>query len=87
MQLQPIKVQCYAGYKADETPSRIFIYDEWLDVVDVVDRWYQTRLDPEWPLADYFKVICNNNIIYLIKHDIESDEWYFLKSWEANQSF
>lgn len=84
MWLKPIKVECYAGHKADETPRKIFLNDEWLDVIEVIDRWHQTKPDPEWPLADYFKVVCSNNLICLIKHDLESDEWFFIKSWKIN---
>lgn len=82
MWLTPIKVECYAGYKADETPRRVFINEQWIEVCDVLDRWHQGKPHPEWPLADYFKVLCENNKIYLIKHDLESDEWFYIKEWE-----
>ena len=56
MKLIPIKVECYAGAKADETPRR-FIQEEMpIEVGEVLDRWYQVESKPEWPCADYFKV-------------------------------
>jgi len=85
MWLIPISARCYSGHKADETPRAICISDKWLDVIEVIDRWHQTKPDPEWPIADYFKVLCNDNRIYLIKHDIESDEWFSIKSWESDK--
>ena len=76
MKLVPIKLSCYAGAKADETPRR-FTWDERIiEVAEVLDRWYQVESRPEWPRADYFKVRGTDGGDYLIKHDLESDEWY-----------
>jgi len=76
MKLIPIKVECHAGIKADETPRR-FTWDERpIEVEEVLDRWYQVESKPEWPRADYFKVRSMDQREYLLKHDLESDEWY-----------
>ena len=56
MKLIPIQVECYAGAKADETPRRFFWEDVPIEVVEVLDRWYQVESKPEWPRADFFKV-------------------------------
>ena len=80
MELIPTDVQCHAGYKADETPRRFFWTDQWLDVSEVVDRWHQGDRDPEWPTADYFKVIDGDGREFLLKHDLESDDWYLWTS-------
>jgi hypothetical protein len=81
VQLSPIQVECYAGHKADETPRRFLWENEWLEVQEVVDRWYQGAGDPEWPLADYFKVLGADQRQYLLKHDRESDVWYVSRRW------
>jgi hypothetical protein len=76
MKLIPIKVECHAGIKADETPRR-FTWDERpIEVEEVLDRWYQVESKPEWPRADYFKVRSMDQREYLLKHDLESDDWY-----------
>ena len=81
MELTPIKVECYAGAKADETPRR-FIRDERpIEVAEVLDRWYQVESQPEWPRADYFKVRGADGHEYLMKHDLESGIWYLGKQW------
>jgi hypothetical protein len=80
MQL-PIQVECYAGHKADETPRRFLWQGEWVEVVEVLDRWYQVESRPEWPRADYFKVLGSNQGEYLLKHDLESDRWYLGRQW------
>jgi len=76
MKLIPIQVECYAGAKADETPRRFIWQGRTIEVGEVLDRWYQVESKPEWPRADYFKVRAVNEREYLLKHDLESDQWY-----------
>ncbi len=80
MKLIPILVECSAGYKADETPSRFNWEDRWVTVEKVLDRWYEGGKDPEAPIADYFKVRVNSGRSYLIKHDRDADRWYLASS-------
>ena len=76
MTLIPIQVESYPGSKADETP-RQFVWDgRVIEVREVLDRWYQVESLPEWPRADYCKVQSDDGSQYLLKHDVESDEWY-----------
>ena len=76
MQLIPIKVECYSGYKADEYPE-CFIRDNIrFEISHIVDRWYQGDSTPEFPASDYFKVETNSGDLYIVKHDFKSDKWY-----------
>ncbi len=84
MRLLPIQVECYAGAKADETPRGFLWEERFVEVGDVVDRWYQVESRPEWPRADYFKVRGTDQREYLLKHDLESDEWYLGQQWQPN---
>jgi len=81
MRLIPIQVECYAGIKADETPRRFVKQGQPIEVTEVLDRWHQMESQPEWPRADYFKVRGANEHDYLLKHDLESDEWFLGKEW------
>jgi hypothetical protein len=81
MQLIPIKVRCYAGFKADETPCSFIFEAQTIEVEEVIDRWYQVESAPEWPRADYFKVRGKDQCEYLLKHDLESDEWFLGRKW------
>ena len=81
MTLTPIQVECYAGVKADETPRRFVWQGCTLEVGEVLDRWYQVESKPEWPRADYFKVRAMDEHDYLIKHDLESDQWFLGRTW------
>jgi hypothetical protein len=86
VQLVPIQVECYAGHKADETPRRFLLEREWVEVAEVLDRWYQIESRPERPRADYFKVLGSDQSEYLLKHDLESDAWYLGRRWTRQQA-
>ena len=81
MTLIPIKVECYAGAKADETPRRFLWEAGLVEVGEVLDRWFQVETQPEWPRADYFKVRGADQREYLLKHDLESEEWFLGQQW------
>lgn len=82
MKLTPIQVECYAGAKADETPRRFTWERRTIELSEVLDRWYQVESKPEWPRADYFKVrAAIDEKEYLLKHDLESDEWFLGRQW------
>ncbi len=63
-----LKVQCYAGHRADERPVRFRCGADWLEVVDVQDQWYA-------PEARYFRVMAQDGAIYVLKHDEIEDCW------------
>jgi hypothetical protein len=81
VKLIPIQVECYAGAKADETPRRFIWETVPIEVAEVLDRWYQVESKPEWRRADYFKVRGTDQNEYLLKHDLESDEWFLGRQW------
>ena len=76
MKLIPIPVECYARAKVDETPRRFIWQGSTVELGEVLDRWHQVESKPEWPCADYFKVRGVDENEYLLKHDLESDEWF-----------
>jgi hypothetical protein len=76
MELIPIKVESYSGYKADEYPKCFYRNSERFEIQEITDRWYQGDSNPAWPVSDYFKVLTTSGSQYIIKHDHESDEWY-----------
>lgn len=81
MKLNPVQVECYAGEKADETPRRFTWEARTIEVAQVLDRWYQLESKPEWPRADYFKVLGVDDHEYLLKHDLELDAWFLGRPW------
>lgn len=86
MQLTSIEVECYAGAKADETPRRFQLAGDWVEIEEVVDRWFQVMSQPKWPRATYFKVRGADGCDYLLKHDEELDQWFLAKRWQRERS-
>ena len=87
MWLFPIQVECYSGWKADESPQRFLWKERWIEVNEIVDRWYQGHRDPEWPVADYFKVSASDGHSSLLKHDLESDDWHVAREWRRRGNY
>lgn len=65
---QSLRVECYAGYRGEETPRRFHSGDKTVEVIEVIDRW----LAPE---HQYFKVCGDDGGLYLLRYDIASDLW------------
>ena len=63
----------------EEVP--VLLPDRLIEVEEVLDRWYQLESNPEWPRADYFKVRGVDGREYLLKHDLESNQWYLGRQW------
>jgi hypothetical protein len=63
-----IEVEAYSGHRADERPLRFRLGEQWLTVVEVVDRWY----DPD---AVYFRVRACDGAAYILRHIDGSDMW------------
>ena len=63
-----VRVESYAGYRADERPVRFQMGERWLAVVEVLDRWY----DPD---AIYFRVRAEDGALYVLRHREPDDVW------------
>ena len=63
-----VRVECYAGTRAEESPRRFFIGQRQIDVTEIIDRW----LDPD---HRYFKVRGDDNGIYILRYDSSADHW------------
>lgn len=79
MNLTPITVECYAGYKADESPRFFYWNDQKYEISEILDRWHQGSYNPRWLVSNYFKVKITTGQIYILKHEIEIDEWYIVE--------
>jgi hypothetical protein len=63
-----IKVECYAGYRVEETPRSIRFQSRKIEIKKILDRW----LDPD---HRYFKIRGDDEAIYIIRHDMNSWIW------------
>ncbi len=63
-----VVVECYAGYRGEETPRRFLMGQRTVEVKAVLDRWLS-------PNHRYFKVIGDDKGLYIIRHDIIFHIW------------
>jgi len=76
----PIKVECYSGYKTDESPRSIIWNNQRFEVEEIVDQWYQASRDPVIPASDYFKVRIADGRLFILWKDRESLAWYLVET-------
>jgi hypothetical protein len=63
-----IRVDCYAGYRGEETPRSVRIGEREIGVVEVLDRWLA-------PADRYFKLRGDDGGVYIVRHDARRDRW------------
>jgi hypothetical protein len=63
-----IRVECYAGYKGEQTPRTLVLGERRIDVVDVLDQWLA-------PDHRCFKVSGGDGDTYIVRQDNSSGEW------------
>lgn len=63
-----VDVECYAGYRGEETPRRFRLGERQIEIADVVDRWLA-------PDHRYFKVQDAEGDFYILRNDVASGRW------------
>jgi len=91
----PIQVECYAGYRSEESPRSFSLNGRRYEIEEIVDRWYQGSRDPAVPACDYFKVRAAGGILaatagtvpravggilFILRMDRESFSWYLVEA-------
>jgi protein-tyrosine phosphatase len=72
---EPIRVTCYAGYKANESPRSFEWAGRSYKVKKILDRWYNGSLDGTSEVTDYFKVQADDGSTYIIRYNRLFDSW------------
>lgn len=63
-----IQVECYAGYRGEETPRSVVIGKRRAEVAAVLDRWLA-------PDHRYFKLKTTGGDQMIIRHDTLASQW------------
>jgi hypothetical protein len=64
----PVDVECYAGYRGEETPLRFRVGNRLIEIAEVVDRWLA-------PDHRYFKVRTSEGEMYILRNDTTTGVW------------
>jgi len=63
-----IQIECYSGYRGEETPRRLRLGSRRVEVVQVLDRWLA-------PDHRYFKIEGDDAGTYIVRHDVVKRRW------------
>ncbi|MDJ0949078.1 MAG: hypothetical protein QNJ94_09170 [Alphaproteobacteria bacterium] len=63
-----LRVECYAGYRGEETPRRVYFGDRPIDVDEILDRWIGQD-------HRYFKLRGSDGVVYILRHDEGRGDW------------
>ncbi len=70
-----VRVECYAGFKAEQRPLRFALRDRRYLVEEVLDQWYG-------PDDNYFRVRADDGNLYVLRHSLRGTGWT-LESFRA----
>jgi hypothetical protein len=72
---EDVAVECYSGYKGEETP-RAFIYqNRRFEILEVLDRWYEGGMDSSGVAHNYFKAKTPDGEIFLLRYTPRFQSW------------
>jgi hypothetical protein len=74
----PIHVQAYSGYKAHERSREFVLDDEYYEIAQVEDRWYE-------PEAMYFRVRTTEGKRYILRYSEADDEWTLQSGFDGRE--
>ena len=63
-----VRVVCYEGYRAEETPRAFLLGERRVEVVRVLDRWRGED-------HEYVKLDGSDGVRYILRYDRSRDEW------------
>jgi hypothetical protein len=64
-----VRVECYAGYKAEQRPLRFYLRERCYEVEEVLDQWYG-------PEDTWFRVRAGDGNLYVLRHSpAQEDAW------------
>lgn len=67
-----IEVVAYSGYKANERPLCFVIGGQTREIREIAGQWIG-------PDHDYFRVIADDGLLYLLKWNRSLDRWFLEK--------
>ncbi len=66
--MDALKVECYSGYRGEETPRRFWMESRCIEVRQVLDQWLA-------PDHRYFKLQGDDGCLYILRHDPHGQSW------------
>ena len=67
-QKKSIRVECYAGSRAEEYPWRFYHEERLVEVNRIVKRW-------QTPDCRYFKILADDGFYYTLEYEQLAEQW------------
>ncbi len=67
--MSDVEVECYAGYRGDESPRVLIVRGQPYPVADILRQWQE-------PGRRYFKLRLSGGDERLVYHDAAADSWF-----------
>jgi hypothetical protein len=83
---EEIQVECYSGYKGEESPRTLVYSGKRHEIAEILDRWYEGNLDPTALRHDYFKVKTTDEEVFLIRYTPRYQSWTLCRRLPALRS-
>ena len=72
---EPVLVECCSVDKANERPVAFFVRGRRWEIRETIDPWYESSMKSDAPVIDYFKVKTSEGNVFILRYDMQSDEW------------
>jgi hypothetical protein len=73
-----VRVECYAGHKAEERPLRFYLGERRYEVEEVLDQWYG-------PEDTYFRVRASDGNVYILRHSPHAGDAWSLEAFRRSE--
>ena len=73
--LEEISVECYSGYKGEESPRAFIHQGKKFEISAITDRWFEGGMDPAGIQHNYFKVRTSDGDFFLLRHTPRFQSW------------
>ena len=70
-----VQVECYAGYKGDETPRAFFRGGRKIGVAKILDRWYEGGVSRRSVPQDYYRVLTAEGDVAILRYNHVFQRW------------
>jgi hypothetical protein len=72
---EKIAVECYAGYKGEESPRAFTYLGKRYEIQEILDRWDEEGRSPEGLRQEYFKVKTPDGGVFLMRYTPALQSW------------
>lgn len=74
---KPTRVIAHSGYRSEEYPKGFYLNNQYLEIFEIVDRWYAGTVRSDDPIQHYFKVRLADGRLFLMKYLPLENAWFF----------